>query len=56
MRGLRLVATDLGFSFGAGPEVHGKAEALLMGIAGRRSVLAELSGPGQGKLARRIGA
>ena len=55
IRGIRLVATDVGFCFGAGPEVRGKAEALLMGIAGRRSVLAELSGPGRARLTRRIG-
>ena len=55
VRRIRLVATDVSFCFGAGPEVRGKAEALLMGIAGLRSVLAELSGPGRAKLARRIG-
>jgi uncharacterized protein (TIGR03083 family) len=54
-RGVRLVATDLDFSAGTGPEVRGPAEALLMTIAGRREVAGELSGPGQGKLARRIG-
>jgi len=54
IRGLRLVATDLHFSAGAGPEVRGPAEALLMAIAGRRAVVGELSGPGQQKLARRI--
>jgi uncharacterized protein (TIGR03083 family) len=55
IRGVRLVATDLGFTAGLGPEVRGTAEALLMAIAGRRAVLAELSGPGQAKLAGRIG-
>lgn len=55
VRGIRLVATDLGFSFGAGPEVRGTAETLLMAIAGRCGVVGELSGPGQAKLARRIG-
>jgi hypothetical protein len=54
-RGLRLVATDLGFAAGLGPEVRGTAEALLMAIAGRRGVVSELSGPGQAKLAARIG-
>jgi len=52
---VRLVATDLRFSAGAGPEVQGTAEALLMTIAGRRGVVSELSGPGQRKLADRIG-
>jgi uncharacterized protein (TIGR03083 family) len=54
-RGLQLVATDLRFSAGAGPQVRGAAEALLMAIAGRRGVVSELSGPGQAKLADRIG-
>jgi uncharacterized protein (TIGR03083 family) len=53
-RGVRVVATDLGFAAGAGPEVRGPAEALLMTIAGRRGVARELSGPGQCKLASRI--
>ncbi|MGH3254918.1 MAG: maleylpyruvate isomerase family mycothiol-dependent enzyme [Streptosporangiaceae bacterium] len=54
IRGVRLVATDLGFSAGAGPQVRGPAEALLMTMAGRRGVAAELTGPGQPKLAARI--
>jgi hypothetical protein len=54
IRGVRLVATDLGFSAGAGPEVRGTAEALLMTIAGRRDVMSELSGPGQRKFAGRL--
>jgi uncharacterized protein (TIGR03083 family) len=53
-RGVRLVATDIGFSAGAGPEARGPAEALLMTMAGRRGVARELSGPGQRKLASRI--
>jgi hypothetical protein len=55
IRGVRLIGTDLHFSAGAGPEVHGAAEALLMTIAGRPGVVSELSGPGQRKLAGRIG-
>lgn len=53
-RGVRVVATDLGFSAGIGPEARGPAEALLMTVAGRRGVARELSGPGQRKLASRI--
>jgi uncharacterized protein (TIGR03083 family) len=56
VRGVRLVATDLDWSTGAGPEVQGRAEALLMTIAGRRGVVGELSGPGQPKLADRVEA
>jgi hypothetical protein len=55
-RGVRLVATDVDWSAGKGPEVHGQGEALLMAMAGRRGVVAELSGPGQPKLAQRIEA
>jgi uncharacterized protein (TIGR03083 family) len=55
IRGLRLVATDLSFATGVGPEVRGPAEALLMTIAGRSGVVRELAGPGQRKLAARIG-
>lgn len=55
IRGIRLVADDLGFAAGIGQEVRGAAEALLMSIAGRRGVVSELSGPGLRKLADRIG-
>lgn len=54
VRDVRLVATDLDWSFGRGPEVQGPAEALLMVAAGRRGITAELTGPGQPRLARRI--
>lgn len=55
IRGMRLAATDLRFTAGAGPQVRGPAEALLMAIAGRHGVVSELTGPGQAKLADRIG-
>jgi uncharacterized protein (TIGR03083 family) len=54
VRGLRLVATDLDWSTGKGPEVRGRAESLLMAIAGRRGVVDELSGAGRQRLAARI--
>lgn len=54
-RDVRLVATDIDWSFGRGPEVHGTAEALLMAVAGRRAVTDELSGPGADRLTRRLG-
>lgn len=53
-RGVRLVATDLDWSAGTGPEVHGHAEALLMVMAGRHGITGELSGPGQPILADRL--
>jgi uncharacterized protein (TIGR03083 family) len=55
-RGLCLVATDLDWSHGSGPEVTGAAEALLMVIAGRPAALPELDGPGVALLARRVRA
>jgi len=54
-RGVRLVATDLGWSAGRGPIVAGPAEPLLMAIAGRGHALDELTGPGQATLAARLG-
>ena len=53
-RGLRLVATNLLFSAGAGLEVRGAAEGLLMAIAGRRDVADELTGLGRARLTGRI--
>ena len=55
IRGLTLTATDTDWSTGSGPLVQGRGEALLMAIAGRRGVTAELSGPGAAMLAQRIG-
>lgn len=46
-RGVRLVATDLDWSAGRGPEVSGPGEALLLAMTGRiDAVRTELSGPG----------
>jgi uncharacterized protein (TIGR03083 family) len=53
-RGVRLVATDLDWSHGNGPEVRGSGEALLMAMAGRRAALADLAGPGKAKFAQRF--
>ena len=52
--GLRLVAADLDWSHGSGPEVTGTGEALLMVIAGRPAALAELGGSGAPELTRRV--
>ena len=54
VRGLRLVANDLDWSYGRGPEVAGEGEALLMAMAGRRDAVRDLSGPGAAKIAQRI--
>ncbi len=44
--GLRLEATDIGWSHGDGPAVTGPGEALLMSVLGRSIANAELSGDG----------
>lgn len=44
--GLAFVATDTGSRHGHGALVSGTAEALCMALAGRRSALVDLSGPG----------
>lgn len=53
-RGTRLVATDLDWSHGRGPEVRGPGEALLMVMAGRPDALADLDGPGLARLTARF--
>lgn len=55
-RGVRLVATDLDWSFGRGPEASGPAEALLMVMVARPCALADLTGPGVDRLCRNLGA
>jgi uncharacterized protein (TIGR03083 family) len=44
--GLRLVATDQEWSWGAGDRVTGPSEALAMALSGRAVALADLDGPG----------
>jgi uncharacterized protein (TIGR03083 family) len=53
-RGVHLVADDVRWSHGTGPEVRGGGEALLMAVAGRPAALDDLSGPGVSRLARRL--
>ena len=45
-QGRRLVATDVDWSRGSGPEVRGKGIDLLLLVANRRQVLPDLEGPG----------
>ena len=52
VRGLRLVATDLPWVWGTGPEVVGPGEALVMAVNGRDDALGDLSGPGLDVLTR----
>ncbi len=54
VRGVRLVATDLDWTFGRGAEVRGTGEAILMTVAGRGVAALELSGPGAERVTRRL--
>ena len=53
--GLRLVATDVAWTYGSGTEVTGPAEALALVMTGRRVGLADLAGPGLTTLTARLG-
>ncbi len=54
--GLRLTATDTGWSYGAGPEVSGPAMSLLLAMTGRAAGLDRLTGDGAGTLSERVTA
>ncbi len=53
-RGLRLRALDIPWSHGAGPEVFGPGEAIVMALAGRGVALKDLEGEGKNVLAERM--
>jgi uncharacterized protein (TIGR03083 family) len=53
LEGLRLEATDVEWSTGAGPEVRGPCMSLILAMVGRRSALADCEGPGVDTLASR---
>ncbi|MET0524096.1 MAG: maleylpyruvate isomerase family mycothiol-dependent enzyme [Nocardioides sp.] len=52
--GLRLVADDLAWAWGEGPEVHATGEAMLLMMTGRRIERVELTGSGADDLWARI--
>ena len=52
--GLRLVATDLDWSHGSGPEVTGPAAPLLLAMTGRAGAVDDLSGDGVAVLRGRM--
>jgi uncharacterized protein (TIGR03083 family) len=56
IRGLCLVATDTGWSYGAGPQVSGPAMSLLRAMTGRAAGLDGLSGEGVVALGQRMTA
>jgi uncharacterized protein (TIGR03083 family) len=51
--GVQLIATDIDWKHGEGPEVRGTGEALLMAIGGRKSALDDLTGDGVATLRAR---
>jgi uncharacterized protein (TIGR03083 family) len=53
-KGLRLVAPDIGWWAGSGPEVRGPGEAILMALNGRGGAIQDLEGHGIQVLAARI--
>ena len=53
-KGLKLVATDIGWSHGDGPEVTGPYDALLMALSGRPAGLPYLAGEGLPTLTQRV--
>lgn len=52
--GLRLVATDVDWTWGTGPEVRGPAEDLLLALTGRPAGYPALEGDGVGVLRQRL--
>jgi uncharacterized protein (TIGR03083 family) len=56
VRGLRLVASDVEWASGDGPEVTGPATSLLLAITGRAAGIGGLSGAGVGLLGERMPA
>lgn len=55
-KGLRLVATDIGWEHGEGPEVTGPYDGMLLALGGRPAGLDLLDGPGLPLLAARMPA
>ena len=51
---MRLIATDMDWFHGDGPEVTGPAEALMMAMDARPGALNQLAGPGKTLLAQHI--
>ena len=52
--GLTLVATDVDWTHGAGPEVKGPLASMILALTGRRAGLADLSGDGLATLTGRL--
>jgi hypothetical protein len=54
--GLRLASNDLDGVWGEGPEIRGTAEAVMMVLGGRTTVLNELTGDSVAQLRARLAA
>lgn len=46
VRGLRLIATDIDWHHGTGPEIHGPAAAIILAGCGRTALVEQLKGDG----------
>ena len=53
VKDLRLLATDIDWHYGTGPEVQGPAAAIIMAACGRDALHDQLTGPGVEELRRR---
>jgi len=53
VKGLQLIATDIDWHYGTGPEIHGPAAALMLAGCGRTALNDQLEGDGLAELARR---
>jgi uncharacterized protein (TIGR03083 family) len=53
VEGLRLIATDIDWHYGTGPEIHGPAAALILAGCGRDALVGRLTGDGVAELGRR---
>ena len=53
VKGLRLIASDIDWHYGTGPEVTGPAAAIILAACGRDTLATELDGDGVAELLRR---
>ena len=53
VRDVRMIATDIDWHYGTGPEVRGPAAAIILAACGRSVWLDRLEGPGRDVLAQR---
>ena len=56
LKGLRVTATDVGWTKGEGPELRGPAEAIVLASLGREAVLSDLEGDGVERLGAALAA